>query len=226
MRSAKPLTSVAVVKLTEPGRYAVGDGAYLQISGQGTKAWVFRYTRDGKARHMGLGPFGLVSLAEAREKAREARRALLNGTDPLEAKRDRRAAARLHEAKALTFRACAERLIASHEAAWRDPKHRAQWRATLATYADPVFGDLPVASVDTGLVLRALEPIWTTKPETASRVRGRIEASSTGPRRAATARGRTRPGGVGTSTSSYRAAARFAGSATTRQCPTQTCRSL
>ena len=88
MRRAKPLTAVAVGKLKKPGRYAVGDGAYLQIATGGTKAWVFRYMRNGKARHMGLGPFDLVTLAHARDKAREARRALLDGADPIEAKRE------------------------------------------------------------------------------------------------------------------------------------------
>ena len=125
---------------------------------------------------MGLGPYSLLTLAEAREKARAARRALLEGIDPLEAKAARRARARLDAARGMTFRQCAERMIASHEAAWKNPKHRAQWKATLATYAYPVFGELSVAAVDNGLVLKVLEPIWTTKPETAGRVRGRIEA--------------------------------------------------
>src|SRR5215217_6382498 len=176
MRNAKPLTALAVARLTKPGRYAVGDGAYLQIAAGGTKAWIFRYQRDGKARHMGLGPANLVTLAEAREEAREARRALLDGIDPLTARRERRAAARLQAAKGVTFRGCAERMIASHEAAWKNPKHRQQWRSTLTTYAYPAFGDLSVAAIDTGLVLKALEPIWSTKPETAGRVRGRIES--------------------------------------------------
>jgi integrase len=125
---------------------------------------------------MGLGPYALVTLAEARAKAVEARKALLEGYDPLEAKVARRAHARFEAAKGLTFRDCAEQMISSHEAAWKNPKHRAQWRATLATYVFPNFGGLPVAAVDTGLVLRAIEPIWNAKPETAGRVRGRIEA--------------------------------------------------
>jgi integrase len=176
MRNAKPLTAVAVAKLTKPGRYAVGDGAYLQIAAGGTRSWVFRYKRDGKARHMGLGPAGLLTLAEAREKARQARRALLDGVDPLEAKAARLARTRLESAKGMTFRDCAERMVASHEAAWKNPKHRAQWKATLATYVYPIFGELPVGIVDTGLVLKVIEPLWSTKPETAGRVRGRIEA--------------------------------------------------
>ena len=172
----KTLTAKAIEKLTEPGRYAVGAGAYLQISKRGTKAWLFRYQRDGKARQMGLGPCALVTLAEARAKAVEARKALLEGYDPLEAKAARRANARLEAAKGLTFRDCAEQMISSHEAAWKNLKHRAQWRSTLATYCYPAFGELPVANVDTGLVLKSIEPIWTAKPETAGRVRGRIEA--------------------------------------------------
>ena len=176
MRNAKPLTAVAVGKLKKPGRYAVGDGACLQIATGGTKSWLFRYKRDGKARHMGLGPYSLLTLAEAREKARQARRALLEGIDPLEAKAARRARARLDAARGMTFRQCAERMIASHEAAWKNPKHRAQWKATLATYAYPVFGDLSVSAIDTVLVQKVLDPIWSTKTETAGRVRGRMEA--------------------------------------------------
>ena len=141
MRAAKQLTAVAVAKLTKPGRYAVGDGAYLQIATGGTKAWIFRCTRDGKARHMGLGPASLITRARA--KAREARRALLDGSDPLTAKRERRAGARLEVAKGVTFRACAERMIASHEAAWKNQKHRAQWRSTLATYVTPSSANCP-----------------------------------------------------------------------------------
>src|SRR5215210_1343911 len=102
MRRAKELSAVAVAKLARPGRHAVGGGAYLQITEQGTKSWVFRYQRDGKPRHMGLGPFELVTLAEAREKAWQARRGLLNGIDPLEAKQASRAAAHLEAAKSMT----------------------------------------------------------------------------------------------------------------------------
>src|SRR5829696_9317028 len=98
MHTAKQLTAVAVSKITKPGRYAVGDGAYLQISARGTKAWVFCYQRDGVARHMGLGPCGLITLAEARERARAARKALLDGEDPLQLKAAKRARARLDAA--------------------------------------------------------------------------------------------------------------------------------
>jgi integrase len=176
MRHANKLSVLAVSKLTVPGRYAVGDGAYLQVSPGGTRSWLFRYKLDGRARHMGLGPFDLVSLAEARQKAQDARRNILDGIDPLEAKQDAKARRRSDAAKLLTFKDCADRMMRSHSAAWKNPKHRQQWQNTLATYVYPIFGDLPVQEIDPGLVLRVLEPIWTTKPETAGRVRGRIEA--------------------------------------------------
>jgi integrase len=155
-----------------------GDGGnlWLQVTETGARTWLFRFRHAGKARAMGLGPLHTVSLAEARTKARECRRSLLEGIDPLEARRAARAEERLAAATALTFRECAERYIATHRAGWKNPKHAAQWVATLATYVYPVFGTLPVEAVDVGLVMRAIEPIWAAKPETAGRVRGRIEA--------------------------------------------------
>ena len=125
---------------------------------------------------MGLGPARDVSLAEARERAREARRLRRVGVDPIDAKRERQAADRLDAAKMITFAQCGAAYIENHRAAWKSQKHAAQWEATLRTYAYPVFGNLPVAAVDTALVIKVLDPIWTTKPETASRLRGRIEA--------------------------------------------------
>jgi integrase len=115
-------------------------------------------------------------LQEARAKALDARRLRHEGTDPIEARRATRMRARLDAAKAITFRECAESYIASHRAGWRNGKHAAQWEATLATYAEPVVGALPMQAIDTALVLKVLEPIWTTKPETAGRVRGRVES--------------------------------------------------
>jgi integrase len=137
---------------------------------------LFRFARQGRERWMGLGPYPDVSLAEARQKAFDARRLLRDGVDPIEARRGARMAARLEEARGLTFKDCAERYIAAHEAGWRNAKHRAQWRSTLGTYASPELGDLSVAAIDTALVMKTLEPIWQAKPETADRLRGRIEA--------------------------------------------------
>lgn len=174
---AKALLTAAEVKaLAKPGKHNCGGGCYLQIAPSGSRSWLVRYERDGRDRWLGLGSAGLVTLAEAREKARQIRRRLIEGGDPLAEKRAARARARLDAATAVTFRDAAERLMAAKDAGLRNARHRAQWRSTLATYAYPVFGDLPVAAVDTALVEKALAPIWTAKAETASRLRGRIEA--------------------------------------------------
>jgi len=175
-RELNKLNALAVARAKTRGYLSDGGGLYLQVSPNGAKSWVFRF-RDGKRlREMGLGPIHTVSLAEAREAAFSCRKQRLAGLDPIDARRGARAAARLEAAKALTFAQCADAYIESHRAAWRNAKHAAQWGSTLRTYAHPVFGHLAVASVDTGLVLKALEPIWTIKPETASRLRQRIEA--------------------------------------------------
>jgi integrase len=131
--------------------------------------------RAGQARKMGLGALHTISLAEARELARDARRTLFDGSDPIEIRRSKRQLAREQAARAITFRQCGERYTATHEIGWKNEKHRQQWRSTLASYAYPIIGDLSVAVVDTTLVIKVLEPIWTEKPETAGRLRGRIE---------------------------------------------------
>ena len=123
-----------------------------------------------------LAPIPTVSLVKARQQAAECRRLVAAGVDPIEARKEEREAIRLASAKATTFEQCAKAFIASHESGWRNSEHRSQWGKTLAIYVFPVMGNLPVEVIDTGLVFKALEPIWTEKPETASRVRGRIEA--------------------------------------------------
>ena len=125
---------------------------------------------------MGLSGIDVVSLAEAREKALEARKLVKAGIDPIEDRNAQRARLAVDTASSRTFQDCAEKFIASHEKGWRNPKHRAQWRNTLATYAFPVFGDVPVDAVDTAMVTEVIEPIWATKTETATRLHGRIEA--------------------------------------------------
>jgi integrase len=175
-RVRKPISAATVAKLKKPGHYAVGDGCYLQIAAGGTRSWVLRYTLNGRARYMGLGSANLISLAGARAKARDARRLLLDKIDPIETRRAQHRERLLETARGKTFRECAESYIASHEAGWRDPRSHKQWVRSLVSYVYPRLGDLPVAAIDTALVLAALEPIWKTKPETASRVRGRIES--------------------------------------------------
>lgn len=180
MRRTNRLSALGVSKLTKPGRYPDGNGLYVQITagaGEGVnRSWLFRYALDGRERQMGLGPCHIVTLAQAREKVVGLRRVLLDGRDPLQERAQKRSERRAAKATALTFQECAESFIAAHEATWRNPKHRAQWKATLTTYAFPTIGSLPVASVDTGLVLKIVEPIWQTKPETAGRLRGRVES--------------------------------------------------
>jgi integrase len=165
----RDLTALAVKALTKPGVYRVSRNLYLQVTDTGGRSWLFRYMLRGLPRYQGLGACDLVTLAEAREKVLAGRRLAAAGIDPLA---ERRAA----KAKLVTFADCAERYIAAHQAGWKNDKHRAQWGSTLATYVNPVIGQLPVDAIDTGLVMKLLEPIWSTKPETASRVRGRIES--------------------------------------------------
>jgi integrase len=175
-RESNRLSALKVARLRKRGRYADGGGLYLQIGETGSKAWLLRFMLRGRARAMGLGPLDLITLAEARERAREARRALLSGVDPIEARKGQRAQQRLDEALSIDFQNCAERYIAAHESTWKSTKHAAQWKSSLATYAYPVIGTLAIAAIDTTLVLRVIEPIWGTKTETASRLRGRIES--------------------------------------------------
>jgi integrase len=125
---------------------------------------------------MGMGPLHTINLAEARKRAGEHRLQRHDGIDPIDARRTERLKAQLEAAKAITFKECAESYIKAHRAGWRNGKHAGQWEATLTTYAEPVVGELSVQAIDTALVLKVLEPIWTEKPETAGRVRGRIEA--------------------------------------------------
>jgi integrase len=175
VRETNKLTPLKVARLKQPGRYGDGHGLWLQVSEQGSKAWLFRYMRDGRARQMGLGALHTVSLQEARAKARQARQVLLDGLDPIDVKHERRTRTRLEKARALTFKQCADDYLGAHAGAWKNLKHRAQWSATLDAYAHPLIGALPVAEIDTALILKILRPIWQEKPETASRLRGRIE---------------------------------------------------
>ena len=175
------LTPLAV-KNAKAGRHADGGGLHLLVKETGARSWVYRFMLKGKARDIGLGAASgpeTISLATARDKAAALRLQVKAGVDPL-AERHRGAAEALATAQAaqiagITFKAVAEAYVAANEGSWRNDKHRAQWRSTLASYVYPVMGDLPVADIGTAHVLKILEPIWQAKPETASRVRGRIE---------------------------------------------------
>lgn len=175
MAAIHKLTALGIQRIRDDGRYGDGGGLYLQVD-RGSRAWLFRFKRHGRTRYMGLGALDVVGLAQARDKALAARQVLQAGGDPLAAREAAQARRQVEAAKAMTFDDCRDGYIAAHEGAWRNPKHRQQWKNTLRTYASPVLGALPVYDVDVGLVMKVLEPIWTVKPETASRVRGRIEA--------------------------------------------------
>lgn len=171
------LTALAVKNRKAPGRYGDGGGLYLYVRPDLSKTWVFRW-RDrttGKLRDKGLGPVWDVSLEEARQRAATHRRQVREGVDPIDAARQARTAIKLERARQFTFGQCCEKYMAAHRDSWRNAKHAAQWQSTLDTYCASLL-PLPVADIDTALVIKALEPIWTTKTETATRVRQRIEA--------------------------------------------------
>lgn len=172
-----PLTAKRITQLKEPGRYGDGNrsGLYLQVQSLSNRSWLLRYERDGRERWMGLGSLRVFSLKEARERARRARQLLADGIDPLEARAQGRAQKALEAARSITFEQAARQYFDQHERKWKNRKHAAQFLSTLQTYAFPKIGRLSVAGIDTGLVLKVLEPIWPDKTETANRVRGRIE---------------------------------------------------
>jgi len=183
-RTMSKLTALQVSRVSEPGLYSDGGGLYLQVTaprgqdrtGHPPRSWIFKFTLNGKAREMGIGPLHTVSLAQARAKATECRALCKDGRDPIEARSLERAALFADARKLATFKECARQFIEGHKAAWRNAKHAAQWERTLETYAYPKIGSLPVQAIGTSDVLGVLEPIWTKKTETAKRLRGRIEA--------------------------------------------------
>ncbi len=178
-RKVNKLSAVAIKNATKPGLYGDGAGLYLNVGPTGSKSWLFRYMLNGTAREMGLGPVHTIGLSEARERAMAARKLRLDGVDPLNArtieKERKKTEAAAAAAALVTFKSAAESYIATNRAAWKNEKHAWQWSATLEAHVYPVIGDLPVSSVNTGHVTRILLPIWTTKAETAARVRGRVE---------------------------------------------------
>lgn len=174
---AKKLAPIEVGRLTAAGLHAVGGvaGLHMQISTAGARSWILRLTVGGKRRDVGLGAFPAVSLADAHRKAQEAREQAANGIDPVARRQEAKDALAAKQAARITFDEAARKFITAKSPEWRNPKHVAQWSATLESYASPVIGSIPVGDVGLAHVLQILEPIWTTKNETASRLRGRIE---------------------------------------------------
>ncbi|WP_374515593.1 tyrosine-type recombinase/integrase [Niveibacterium sp.] len=177
-KKAKELSALEVQRIKAPGLNAVGGvaGLHLQVLPSGARSWVLRVVVGGKRRDMGLGGFPDVPLAAAREKARAARESIANGIDPIAERQAKQSALMAQRASVLTFSECAAQYIAAHESGWKNAKHAGQWRTTLDTYAAPIIGSLGVRDVALPHVLQVLEPIWKAKPETATRLRGRIES--------------------------------------------------
>lgn len=174
---AKELGPLAVGRLAEPGFYFVGGvpGLALLVSPTGARQWVLRVVVGGKRRDMGIGGFPAVTLAGAREAARDARLKIANGIDPIGERRAAQDSLRAAAGKRVTFREAAGKYIEAHESGWKNAKHRQQWENTLAQYAFPKIGDLQVRDIELPHVLSVLAPIWRTRTETASRVRSRME---------------------------------------------------
>ncbi len=170
------LNSLRISRETAPGYYPDGGGLYLQISATGARSWIFRYMLERRSRWMGLGPLSAISLAEARAEAARCRKLVAEGVDPIDARKADRDRAALASPDVLVFSQAAADYIARHKGSWKNKKHGQQWENTLATYAYPILGKVDVRDVDTPMVVRVLQPIWLKKPETANRVRGRIEA--------------------------------------------------
>ena len=166
-----------VEAVSKPGYHRCGQGLYLQVSKQGTKSWLYRYKSPitQKQREMGLGSLNFVGLAEARQLAISQKRLVIDGKDPIEERKRSRVEQQLSQARNLSFEDVALACITSKSHEWKNAKHAQQWKNTLATYAFPVIGHLPISEITTDLILRILEPIWVTKAETASRVRQRLE---------------------------------------------------
>jgi integrase len=175
-RTVGKLKALQVGRTCKPGMYSDGAGLYLQVSRSGAKSWIYRFTLRGHAREMGLGSCATISLSEARIKAAECRRLCHDGIDPIEHRKATQEQNVRNAASAVTFKTAAAAYIEAHRPSWHNAKHAAQWESTLATYVYPVMGSVPVQAIDTPLVLKVLQPIWSKKPETAGRIRGRIEA--------------------------------------------------
>ncbi|AUQ57428.1 putative phage integrase, catalytic core [Phaeobacter inhibens] len=159
--------SARKVETAGPGRHGDGRGLFLYVKDSGARSWVLRYQVMGKRHDLGLGAYPEVSLAMARDKALQARRMIQEGEDPIAKKR---------QAQPKTFKDAALELIESKRPGWKNAKHAAQWTSTLEAYVFPGLGRMQVAHIETADVMGVLKPIWTAKPETANRVRQRIEA--------------------------------------------------
>jgi integrase len=173
-KEVNKLDVLSVAKQTKRGRFADGNGLYLQVTPTGNKSWLFRYMREGMAREMGLGSITALTLKDARKKASELRTQMLDGKDPLGEREAKATAIKKAKAKSKTFSECVDLYLARKT--FNNAKHGKQWRSTLETYAYPHLGDLPVSVIDISDIKEVLDPIWKAKTETASRLQGRIKS--------------------------------------------------
>ncbi|SHE22072.1 tyrosine-type recombinase/integrase [methanotrophic endosymbiont of Bathymodiolus puteoserpentis (Logatchev)] len=174
-KNVNKLSARKVASINKAGLYGDGMGLWLKVTKSGTKSWIFRYTQNKKTVDLGLGSIITVSLPEAREKALEYRQALQSGLNPKRIKQQAELKQKQENNGLISFEQCAHQYIAIHKDGWKNAKHAQQWTNTLKTYAFPIIGGLPVKDIDTALIMQVLSPIWTSKNETAGRIRGRIE---------------------------------------------------
>lgn len=177
-RRVRILTSLEVSKLRSPGLFFVGvvPGLAISVKAESSRSWILRYYQNGRRRDMGLGPYPEVSLAQARDIAAAKRALIREGVDPIEQRKEARAKLRSEIESRITFEAAAGKYIESHRRGWKNVKHSLQWGMTLEKYAYPVIGSKSAMEIELQDILKVIEPIWETKTETASRLRGRIES--------------------------------------------------
>ena len=158
------------------GRYADGNGLYLQVGKSGAKSWLFRYMLDGKSREMGLGSIRIETLSQAREKAKHCKKLLKSGTDPIRDRQKHIAIEKADNKEMLSFQKCTEGYLKAHSASWRSARHAGIWLSSVKRFAYPIVGSIHVNKIERGHIMNILDPIWREKTDTASRLRGRLES--------------------------------------------------
>jgi integrase len=174
-RTIGKLSALGALRAAKIGLHADGGGLYLQVGANGAKSWIYRFMLKGQVRDMGLGSYREVPLAEARKRANAARQLRSAGIDPIEARQSEEEQSKIERARTMTFQACAEAYIAATRPSWRNAKHAEQWTSSFVTYVYPTIGSFSVHKIDTALVLKVVEPLWTKKTITAERLLGRME---------------------------------------------------
>jgi len=170
------LTDRGIRSQNKPGRYADGNGLYLQVGKSGAKSWIFRYMLDGKSREMGLGSIRMETLSQARDKAKQCKKLLRCGTDPIRDRQERVAVEKADNKEMLSFQKCTEGYLNVHSSSWRSARHAEIWHSSIKRFAYPIIGPIHVNKIERSHILNILDPIWREKTETATRLRGRLES--------------------------------------------------